>query len=303
MAKVKVGVIGVGVMGDHHARIYSTLKEASLVGIFDYNQERAKEVAEKYKTKSFESVEALLSEVSAVSIVSPTKTHYEVAKLCLNSGKHILCEKPLASTFEEGEEIVKLAKEKGLVFAVGMIERFNPAFQKTLSLVRHEKILGTAFKRYSPYPQRISDASVVFDMMFHDLDLALALSEAEVSSIKAAGKKISSKMLDEVTATLYFKDGMISKIEASRVHKDKVRHLTITTDKYIYEVDLLNKKAARRNFDNLTEKENLEVKEQDQLTEELKDFLNAVEKNKAPKVTGEKALVTLKIAEEVEKIA
>jgi len=303
MAKVKVGVIGVGVMGEHHVRIYSALKEASLIGLFDSNPDRALAISNKYACQSFASPDSLLAQVSALTLASPTSTHFDLARLCLKHKKHILVEKPLASSLAEAEELVSQARANKCVLACGMIERFNPAFTKASSLVRQEKLLGLDFKRFSPFPERISDASVVMDMMLHDLDLALALAPAQLASFKAQGRKVRSSRLDEATATLFFTDGLIAKVEASRVKESRQRSLAITTDKGLYEADLLNKRLYRRDFDSLSVRQELEVKSDDQLTAELKDFVRAVSLGRAPKVPGSESLTLIKLAEEVEKQA
>ncbi|MFA4967884.1 MAG: Gfo/Idh/MocA family oxidoreductase [Candidatus Margulisiibacteriota bacterium] len=303
MAKVKVGVIGVGQMGDHHVRTYSTLKEAKLIGLFDADLSRANEVSVKYNCPAFSSIDALLKEVGALSIVCPTSKHYETALACLNKHKHLLVEKPLASTSQEAREIASLAGNKKLVLAVGMIERFNPAFKKASSLLKHETILGMDFKRYSPFPSRISDASVVLDMMLHDIDLALSLASSGVSSVKAFGNKIRTEKLDEATTTLYFKDGLIAKLEASRVKNEKKRLAVITTDKALYEIDLLNKRLHKRTFEALSDKIEIELEPEDQLTSELKDFLLSIDRGRAPKVPGEEGVIPIEIVEEVERLS
>jgi len=303
MAKIKVGVIGVGIMGAYHVKTYSTLKEAALVGVFDVNQSLSNDISLAYKCKSFPSLESILDNVDAFSVAVPTSAHYQICLTCLNRKKHLLIEKPLAASFSEGQEIVSLATAKKCVLAVGMIERFNPAFIKAFSLVKHEKILGLSFKRFSPFPSRIADASVVFDMMLHDLDLALCLSQNQVSSVKAQGQILRTDKLDEASAILYFKNGLIAKLDASRVKDEKLRLISITTDKYIYEVDLLNKKLYSRSFDSLSIRQQIEVKSDDQLSAELRNFLLAIDRSRPPLVSGSEALISLKLAEEVEKLA
>lgn len=303
MAKVKVGVVGVGVMGEHHARIYSTLKEAKLIGVLDFDQARSNEVAAKYNCRSFSSLDELLPLVEALTIASPTSTHYQVGLSCLKAGKHILIEKPLASSLNNARSLVNESKSNKCLLASGMIERFNPAFLRVYQIVKHEKLLGLDFKRFSPFPARITDASVVFDMMFHDIDLALALARIRVNSISASGKNIRTDKLDEAKATIYFIDGLIAHIEASRVKDAKQRSIHITTDKNIYEVDLLSKRLYKRNFETLTEREEIEVKPADQLTLELTDFCRAVDQGRDPKVSGFQSIPVIEIAEEVEKLS
>ena len=300
MAKVKVGIVGCGIMGGFHTKVASDLKEAKLIGIFDADAPRAQEIANKYATTNFESIEKLINEVDALIIAAPTSTHFELAKLALEKGRHLLVEKPLTLESATAELLAKLAEQKKLVLAVGMIERFNPAFSKAYSIVKREKILSFNIQRFSPFPERISDASVVWDMMIHDIDIALTLNKSGVDSIKAEGKKLLSGKLDEATSTIYFKDGTIAKISCSRAKNDKYRFMSIITDHSIYEVDMLAKKLFKRDFETLINKTEIEVLSADQIALEQKDFFSSIENNREPKSGASDAILAMKIAEEVE---
>lgn len=302
MAKVKTGVIGCGKMGSFHAKKLKEIGESKLIGLFDLDQERAKALASELKVNHYESYELLLKDVEAVVVATPTHAHLEVAKDCIMSGKHILIEKPIAQTTEQAQVLVELIKDKGIKSTVGMIERFNPAFQKLVRLIKGHKIIGMELKRISPYPERIKE-SIVFDMMIHDFDLAGKLGKTGVEDIRAYGKKKKSDTLDEVLATLYFKDGMIAKVDASRLRDYKERKVTVTTDRGIYEADLLNKKLFVRSFEDMTKKEEIELKAEDQLYNELRSFLLSIQKDRDPELSFEQATKALKIAEEVEKTA
>ncbi len=302
MARVKTGVIGCGKMGSFHAKKLKEIKESKLVGIFDLDQERAKALALELKVKHYESYELLLKDLEAVVVATPTQAHLEIAKDCILAGKHILIEKPITQTAEQAQELIELIKDKGIKSTVGMIERFNPAFQKLVRLVRGQKIIGMELKRISPYPERIKE-SIVFDMMIHDFDLAGKLGRTRVEDIRAYGKKKKSDSLDEVLATLYYKDGMIAKVDASRLRDYKKRMVIVTTDRAIYEADLLNKKLFVRSFEDMTKKEEVELKVEDQLKNELRSFLLSIQKDRDPEISFEQATIALKTAEEVEKIA
>jgi len=218
------------------------------------------------------------------------------------TSKHVLIEKPIAENSDQAKELLELANGKKLKCTVGMIERFNPSFQKLVRMIKGQKIIGMEIKRLSPYPERIKE-SVVFDMMIHDIDLASKVGRTGVEDIRAYGKKKRSDTLDEVLATLYFKDGMIAKIDASRIKNHKERKITITTEEGIYEADLLNKKLSVRGFDDLTKKEEVEIKQEDQLTLELRNFLISIQKDRQPEISLEQATRSLITAEEVEKTA
>lgn len=302
MAKVKVGVIGVGIMGNFHTKIASNLKECSLVGIYDASPERAAEISALYNCKAFASIDELMAKADAAILASPTPLHFELCKNLLEKGKDVLVEKPLTQYSKTSSELASLSRQKNVVLAVGMIERFNPAFVKVLSLIRKEKILGIDIKRWSPYPQRMSNVSVVWDMMIHDLDLALLLGKSAVSSVKAKGKKTKNSLMDEAEATIYFKDGAIANISGSRAKNDKLRHIKITTEHAIYDVNLLAKKLYKSSYENLIDKAEIEVKNVDQLTAEQRDFYSAIVNKKDPNCSGEEAAISIKLAEEVEQL-
>ena len=301
MKKVRIGVIGCGSMGKHHIRILSELKEAKLVGIYDVDFSFSQKVALNFNTKAFEALELLLPEVEALSIASPTSTHFEMGLKCIKAGKHLLVEKPLALTSDDASLLASEALRQGLVLAVGMVERFNPAYLALKRQLKNEKILGVNIKRFSPFPDRITDASVVYDMMIHDLDLALDLSFSDFDSLKAEGLKVKTDKLDAALAKLFFRDGLIITLEASRVKDSKLRVITATTNKAIYEADLLSKKLYKRGFEKLSEKLELEAKPSNQLSQELRDFLISIRRMRPALVSGDQGARVLKLAEEVEK--
>ncbi|MBI5701501.1 Gfo/Idh/MocA family oxidoreductase [Candidatus Saganbacteria bacterium] len=300
MAKVKVGVIGCGAMGSFHVKTAGSHPDAKLIGAFDADQSKASEIAAKYSTTSFSSIEQLLEKVEAIVVATPTSTHPEIASIIISKKKHLLVEKPLSLDSTTSETITNEAERNNCILAVGMIERFNPAFTKAFSIVKNEKILGIEIKRFSPYPARISDASVVWDMMIHDIDLLSTMAKSPLDSIKASGKKTKSELLDEVDSTFYFKDGLIARISCNRGINEKVRKMVITTDHAIYDVDLLEKKLYKRNYGSLSNKEEIVTIIADQLWLEHKDFYSAIRKNRPPKCTGNQAIYVAKLAEEVE---
>lgn len=297
----QLGVIGLGVMGKHHARVSAHTRGLSLGAVADIDEKTAREIGEKEGVPWFTNYQELFPLVDAVIVASPTAGHFEIGQACLNAGKPLLIEKPLAKTSAEAEQLVALAKEKNLPLAVGLIERFNPAFAELAKLIKKEKIIGIDIKRQSPFPARITDANVIIDMMIHDLDLLLTLlPNYEIESLKASGEKVKTKVLDKVDATVYFKAGIIAKINADRVFGSKTRKIVVTTDKALYEADLLSKKVYVRTLEHANPSAHV-TKEYDQLTAELLDFVLAVKKERNPKVSAEAGLKCLKLAEEVQK--
>jgi predicted dehydrogenase len=179
---IRVGVIGVGNMGQHHARVLSLLKDVELVGVADTNIDRGLDTASKHRVKFFENYQDLLALVDAVCIAVPTRLHYEVGMVCLKAGIHVLIEKPISATVAEAESLVNTAAECNRILQVGHIERFNPAYLELVKVLKGETLLAIEAHRMSPYSQRANDVSVVFDLMIHDIDLLLELVPASVEN-------------------------------------------------------------------------------------------------------------------------
>lgn len=298
---LKIGVIGVGTMGGHHARICSALPGAKLFAVSDQNEPRAREIGGRYGAEVFKDHREMLPLVEAVTIASPTETHFEIAAECLNAGKHLLVEKPLAKTSEEARQLAALAKQKNLVLAVGLIERFNPAFQELCKLVQKEKIIGLHMKRLSPFPERITDANVIQDMMIHDLDLLLHLMQKdEIEDLKAEGIKSKSNLLDRTNATFYFQSGIIAKVEADRVFGLRARKIMVITERSLFEADLLAKRIYVRDLQHHIPSVH-HTKSYDQLTAEIADFVKAIKSGCKPRVDAEAGYRAIKLAEEVER--
>ncbi|MFA6549314.1 MAG: Gfo/Idh/MocA family oxidoreductase [Candidatus Margulisiibacteriota bacterium] len=299
---LKIGVIGVGSMGQNHARVLASyVKGVQLVAIADANETLAAEVAGKYAVESLLDYHAILPLVEAVIVATPTSTHFSVGKECLEAGKHVLIEKPLAPAPAEALALAELAKSKGLVLAVGLIERFNPAFTELRKLIRKEKIIGINIKRTSPFPTRITDANVVQDMMIHDLDLLnVLLAHDEIETLTAEGKKVKTKNLDFVSATVHFTSGVVARVVADRVADDKIRKISVTTEDRMVEADLLNKQVYVRDLKHAAPSVH-HVKNCDQLTEELTNFVVAIKNHTNSEVDAFAGYRATKLAEEVEK--
>jgi predicted dehydrogenase len=295
MKRVKVGVIGCGVMGGFHVKQYKNIPEAELIVVSDVDPDRKIEGVQFFSDHN-----KLLELVDAVSITTPTFTHYKIGMDAIKAGKHVLMEKPISMNNKEADELVKLAKTAKVVFAVGHIERFNPSFVALRKAMRKDRPEIIDIKRLSSFPARIADVSCVIDMMIHDIDLAIKLSGTKVETVKATGKKVKTDKLDHAEAVIVFRNGTIANIESSRVHTDKVRMLVAASGKKIYEADMLNKKAYISGQGKRTE---IKTDTYDQLNNELQDFINAVAYNKKPTVTGEDGKEALEIANQIEEMA
>jgi len=234
---VKVGVVGVGHLGQHHVKHFSSLKSAALVGIFDVDNARASEMAQKFNTRAFSSLSDLLQECDAVSIVTPTPFHASVAETCINAGKHLFIEKPITKTVAEADHILKLAAEKDLIVQVGHIERLNPALLALEKIDIRPKYIEV--QRLAPYNTRGTDVPVVLDLMIHDIDILLALVDSPVKNIRASGVSIMTNSIDIANARIRFENGTVASVTSSRVAKDKVRKIKVFQRDLYVTIDFL----------------------------------------------------------------
>ncbi len=237
---VKVGVIGIGNMGWHHARVLSLLKDAELVGVADLDEDRGHLAEEQFNCSWFTNYEDLLQEVEAVCIAVPTLLHHRVGIHCLNAGKHVLIEKPIAASKQEAAELIEASNKAKRLLQVGHIERFNPAFRELTKVVTQEEIVVLEARRHSPHPDRANDVSVVLDLMIHDLDLVLELANSPVIQLAAVGGASVNGPMDYVNATLGFENGIVASLTASKMSHRKIRNLSAHCKNSLVETDFLN---------------------------------------------------------------
>ena len=225
MTPFRAGVIGVGHLGQHHARLYASLPGARLVGVADQSVERAQTVADRHGVRVFRTADELLPHVDVVSVAVPTSGHYAVAKACLQAGKHVLVEKPIAVTPGEAQELVQLAKQRGCCLQVGHSERFNPV----MALMRPHigRPVFIECHRLSSFSERGTDVDVVLDLMIHDLDLVLSLNPGPVEEVRAAGVAVLSSSIDIANARIQFRSGCVANLTSSRVSTNKMRRLRL----------------------------------------------------------------------------
>ena len=315
---IRVGVIGVGNMGQHHTRVLSLLKGVKLIGISDVNIDRGLDLASKYRVRFFEDYHDLLPYIDAVCIAVPTKLHHKVGMDCLKAGVHTLIEKPIAASISEAESLVNAAAEYNCILQVGHIERFNPAFQELSNVLKTEELLAVDARRMSPYSNRANDVSVVLDLMIHDIDLLLELTASPVIKLTASGSSASdSGYLDYVTATLGFASGIVATLTASKITHRKIRTIAAHCKKSMTEADFLNNEILihRQTTANCTTNYGQVLYRQDGLIEkvytsnieplhaELEHFVNCVRGGEQPSVGGEQALKALRLASLIEQMA
>ncbi|KPL05328.1 MAG: hypothetical protein AMJ73_01330 [candidate division Zixibacteria bacterium SM1_73] len=322
MEKVKTGVIGVGHLGRHHARVYSQVPEAQLVGVHDTDPEKGQKVAEEFDTKYFENLSDLLERIDAVSLVVPTTFHYALAIDILDRGKNLLIEKPITETVKQAEEVLSLAKAKNLILQVGHIERFNPAFKMIEDLALEPKFIES--HRLAQFDPRGTEVAVILDLMIHDLDLILTLVKSEVKSIEAAGVSVISDSEDIANARLTFQSGCVANITSSRISARPLRKMRLFQKNSYISLDFLQRSVEiyklmdvgsipKEEKDKKTLVGNIptgevgktivyekpEIKSEDMLTSEIKSFLDAVKNRTHPKVSGEDGKRALKLALEI----
>ncbi|MCR5251984.1 MAG: Gfo/Idh/MocA family oxidoreductase [Lachnospiraceae bacterium] len=315
MNNLRMGVIGTGHMGKNHVRNLAEEKRFELVGIYDANTEQAKDVAAKYGTKAYVSMEELLGDVDAVVIAVPSSLHKDIALQVAEFGVHALIEKPLALTSEDAQVIVDAFKEKKLKLAVGHIERFNPVFRELKKLIRPEEAFFIETCRYSPFSGsgRITDTSVVEDLMIHDVDLVCALMEGrEVTSLHGRGVSVLSGQTDFATCLMDFAGKAHAIVNASRVSQNKERSITVHTKDSCVHADLLSKKLeiykstnmiidiAKDNSykqDSVVQKVFVPIEEP--LRAELIAFYEAVANGMPIEASGEVGVRAIRICEEV----
>ena len=299
MENIKVGVIGVGHLGMHHARVYTEILGANLAGVVDIDEERARAVADPLGVPAFTDIEAFIKnkKPDALSIVVPTSRHYEIAKTAMEHGVHVLIEKPVTTSVEEAEKLLQLAVAKNLILQVGHIERFNSAVQHVREFIKDPYFIQT--RRMGPFSPRISDVGVVLDLMIHDVDIILSMINSELVSISAMGSCILTDHEDIASAQLRFANGAMAQILVSRVSEKRCRLMEITEpERYVtvnYEAqDISVQRCVRQSGGNIVEvMEHPVFPKTEPLKMELQHFVACVRDGKQPMVgikDGKRAL-------------
>jgi predicted dehydrogenase len=328
--KLRVGVIGTGSLGKEHARIYADMAEAGHVdfaGVHDLASDAARKIADKYRTRYFASVQEIADTCDALSVVTPTSTHYQVAKTLLERGKHLLVEKPMTDHAVQAAELVELAHDRKLVLQVGHIERFNPVFKYLETVATEPRFIEA--HRLSPYPARSTDIGVVLDLMIHDLDVVLAFVKAPVTSVDAVGIPVLSQSEDIANARIRFANGCVANLTASRISPERMRKIRVFSggantsyvsldyraqEGFIYRIardgeeesSLLKKFLAARDSTIVSEfggkrivREPVPIEKEEPLKLELKSFIDCAEARQTPLVSGASAKQALDLAFEI----
>lgn len=297
---LKVGVVGVGALGQHHARVYAELPEAQLVGVVDRDAVRAQAIATRHGCRVFADAAALAAEVDAVSVAVPTAFHLAVAGPLLEAGRHVLVEKPITATLEEADALIALAARKDLRLQVGHVERFNPALEVLRRAVDKPRFVEV--HRLGAFSPRSLDIDVVLDLMIHDLDIVLDLDGSEPVQVDAVGVPVLTPRVDIANARLRFASGLIANLTASRVSADRVRKFRVFAPRTYVSVDLAAREARvfRLLGGDAREPEiDMEVSpasQEEPLRLQLASFVAACQSGRRPVVSGEDGRRALALA-------
>jgi predicted dehydrogenase len=237
----RVAVVGVGALGEQHARVYASLEGVTLAGVSDVDVSRAGDVARRHGGKVLAGLAEVIAEADAVSVAVPTADHHRVARVLLDAGKDVLLEKPMTATVEEADELIRLAKERGAVLQIGHIERFNPAVDVLLAEARSPRFIEV--HRLGSFSPRSLDVDVVLDLMIHDLDIVSCLDGTEAIQVDAVGVPVLTPRVDIANARLRFASGLIANLTASRVSTEKVRKFRVFSPRTYISVDFAAREA------------------------------------------------------------
>jgi predicted dehydrogenase len=299
-------------MGQYHVNVGIGLQpECEVVGIYDKDENRAKEISGKFGVRGYGNLDELIEASDAVVVAVPTFLHYEIAKMALQRGRHVLVEKPITETVEQAEELVSIAREKGLILQVGHVERFNGAVLELGKIVESPLLIES--RRLAPFNPRIADVGVILDLMIHDLDIIINLVNSDVTAVAAQGSIVQSKHEDVAVANLKFANGCIASLTASRMTQSKIRTLTISqTNAYIIldfgtqDIDvhrqsssdyLMTREELKYRQESFVEK--IYVHKDNPLRLEQQHFLRCIRGEQTPIVEGRSDIQTLSLAHRI----
>ena len=306
MKRIKVGVIGVGYLGRFHAQKYADLKEeVELVGVVDIVPEKAEKVAEQTGTSPYTDYRELLNKVDAVSIVTPTETHFTIGMEFLSQGVDVLIEKPITVNSKEAELLIQEAEKRGAVLQVGHLERFNPAVIALNGRLKDPMFIEA--HRLSPFPYRGTDVDVVLDLMIHDIDIILNLVKSDVESVEAIGIPVVSRKVDIANARLRFRNGCVANVTASRVSKDRLRRTRLfQSDAYIsidyakQHISIYRRTEGKDGGLPSIVEEELDIVRRDSLLEEIRSFIRCSATGTPPLVSGRDGKRALEVAQKIQ---
>ena len=316
--KPKIGVVGAGHLGRHHIKHLSKHSDVEFVGVFDVNKKSLKNICSEFSVDPIENLENLIDSCDGVHIVTPTNTHFDIAKKFLENKKDVFVEKPMTNTVDEALSLVSLAKKHGLIIQVGHIERFNPTINKLKELVDNPHYIE--IERLAPFQARGTEVPVVLDLMVHDIDLILEMVDSPLESIQASGAKMMSNTIDLAHAHIKFKNGVVANLKSSRIAQSYVRKIRTyqkgfysITDLMIPQIELyglehhnmFSEKVKSQEVETNSGSKKLYYEKfvpenKDALLEEINDFIHCIKTRSRPNVDGVAGAKALEIALEIE---
>ncbi|MFC1603139.1 Gfo/Idh/MocA family protein [Pseudomonadota bacterium] len=305
--KTRVGVVGVGYLGRFHALIYSRMANVELVGVVDSNADTAAKVAAECNCEGYTNIQDLIEKIDAVSIVVPTTAHLAVARPFLEQGVHMLLEKPIATTCDEGREIVELADKVGAVLQIGHLERFNAGVMALADRISKPRFIEA--HRMGEFVARATDVDVVSDLMIHDIDIILSLVNSEITSIAAVGTRVLTDHIDIANARLEFANGAVANVIASRVSEKKLRRIRVFEENLYQSLDFIEqrietaypKPSPDSKWPEITV-EKIDIEPIKPLDTELAAFIDCINTGQRPLVDGHVGLEALEVALKVKEI-
>jgi predicted dehydrogenase len=304
--RTRVAVIGVGHLGQHHARILAAMPEAELVAVVDTRPDRAAEIAAKHATAALTNHSSLVGSVDAVSIATPTASHVEIALPFIEAGAAVLVEKPMAVSLADADRLVAAAEARSTILAIGHTERFNPAVAAAVPLVSRPRFIE--IHRLGTFPERSLDIDVIFDLMIHDLDILLALVGSEVDAVEAIGVNVLTPRIDIANARLRFASGCIANVTASRISRDRVRkarffqHDSYVSIDYAAQELEVYRLVAENGGRPAIQGGRVDVAGDEPLRRELADFVDAARNRRQPAVSGRDGRAALALATRVAEV-
>lgn len=314
---IKIGVVGAGHLGKIHLKLLNSSKRFQLMGFYDTDLKISKELSDKEGYKCFANLDDMLDNVEAIDIVSPTSTHYNIAKQAILSNKHIFIEKPITNNIDHAKDIIQLSKKNNIIGQVGHVERFNPAYVKAFNHIEDPMFIES--HRLSDFNPRGTDVSVIMDLMIHDIDIVLNTVKSKIKKINASGVSIISDSPDIANARIEFENKCVANLTASRISLKKMRKTRIFQKDAYISIDFLEKElqivkikdAVKSNpnlsmviktntgKDKIIYFENPEIIEENSILNELESFANSINKKSLPKVTLLDGYEAIKVANEV----
>lgn len=311
---VKMGLIGLGRMGQYHLNLYDEITEVELVGLCDVDSDVVAKLSEKHDVIGTSDYKDFLDKVDAVTIAAPTRYHYEIAKDCLEAGKHVLVEKPITTDLKQAEELFEIAEKNKVVLNIGHVERFNGAVQELKNIIDNPHLIES--RRVGPFVERMKNDSIILDLMIHDIDIILNMMDQEVVDVKATGSAIYSELPDFANVSIVFENNAVANILVSRITQKKDRTMSISQEEAFINLDYTNqdiniyrKGHSQHIFGNKELRykneyvlERLFVYKDNPLKLEIKHFLECVKGSDERMVSVHHELMSLKVALKVDEV-